>query len=385
MTARKGRGIEAARRRHVHQHRRAVPPGQPFVPPGRGVARERRAGRGAPARASEEPGDCLGARHPAEASTSGSQSQPEPRGSKRARRACSLSGAKSSASISARSGSAGPRRSAHSTSTIARAERLLEPELGQLRGEPDPVEVGVPELDPAEVVGLHEGEARARHLLRPPERRQPRPDQRAREMTLAGAEAAGQPERVPGYEPRRDGARQPLGRGRVCKRQAEVQLGSIRSRFSRPSTAPARPRKTGGLAQSRLLHDGFVPAMNYAKMTTGVGLTSKALNAAAGALRPRERDASAGVRRRDRSAGAGGGVAGPDRPLAARRRRDGADQPPTGRLSQAGDRNACRAGSRLLPRASPRDRLAAAADADLRGALRGDRRGRALQARVRGA
>ena len=72
----------------------------------------------------------------------------------------------------------------------------------------------MPELDTAEIVGLHQRVARRRHLLAAAERRQTGADQGPREQALAGAEAAGQADEIARPEPRRQAAGEALrGRG----------------------------------------------------------------------------------------------------------------------------------------------------------------------------
>ena len=93
------------------------------------------------------------------------------------------------------------------------AEGLVEPELGDLAGVAEAVEVDVPELERqrggADLVDLHEGVARARHVLDPPDGGEAGGDEGAGEGALAGAEIAAQAEEIAGREVggHRDGER----------------------------------------------------------------------------------------------------------------------------------------------------------------------------------
>ena len=122
-------------------------------------------------------------------------------------------------SISRRGGSAAPEAVRPFDEADRGGEGLLEPELGDLAGAAEAVEVGVPELDRPEVVGLHERVGRRGDLLGAAERRQPGADQGAREVALAGAEPAGQAQHVTGAEMRGEGAAEPFGGGRIRERQ----------------------------------------------------------------------------------------------------------------------------------------------------------------------
>ena len=77
----------------------------------------------------------------------------------------------------------------------------------------------MPELDAAEVVGLHQGVARRRNVLAATERGEAARDQGARERALAGSQSAGEPQEVTREEMRRQGAGEPFGCREVGERQ----------------------------------------------------------------------------------------------------------------------------------------------------------------------
>ena len=77
------------------------------------------------------------------------------------------------------------------------------------------VEVGVPELGPVKVVGLHQRVARRGDLLGTAEGGKTGGDEGAREGALAGAEAPGEADEVAGPEMRGEGAGEAFGGRRI--------------------------------------------------------------------------------------------------------------------------------------------------------------------------
>ena len=130
-------------------------------------------------------------------------------------------------------------------------ERLGQPELDELARPAEPVEVGVPELDRAEVVDLDQRVGRRRDRLVAAERREPRANQRPGEDALAGAEVADEADEIAGAETRRDRVRQAFGVARAAKRQGSGQVGSDPAGLvAGGSTTPAGGRKPVAQARS---------------------------------------------------------------------------------------------------------------------------------------
>ena len=113
-----------------------------------------------------------------------------------------------------------------------------EPDLDQLLGRIDAIEVGMHHRAARQVVDLHQGEGRARHFERIVAGEVA--DQRARERGLAGAEVARQRDHVAGREHGGDVARQPAGSAFVAENHLQA-LGRRRSRRCRHtcSSSPA--------------------------------------------------------------------------------------------------------------------------------------------------
>ena len=89
-------------------------------------------------------------------------------------------------------------RSGHSSSVTVLGRDVVEAELGELGRPGQPVEIGVHQREARQLIGLHQGEGRARHFDRLVAGEMA--DQGAGESGLAGAEIAGQRDQVAGLE-----------------------------------------------------------------------------------------------------------------------------------------------------------------------------------------
>ena len=98
---------------------------------------------------------------------------------------------------------------------------VLETEFGEFTGSRQPVEIGVQQIEPRQLIGLHDRESRARHLDGFVAGEMA--DQRTGEGGLAGPEVAGQGDQVAGLDRRGDVGHQPARRLLVLERRRKAE------------------------------------------------------------------------------------------------------------------------------------------------------------------